>query len=410
MLSVLPESGRTSFVLPALSRQTQWLGLAFCAVFLLTLIMRSNPTVPNLYASQADALLHGRLFLTENLKDVAVVNGAYYVPFAPLPTILLLPFVALLGVQHTDVVAIAFGLTILNVWTFWQILKKLDLDAERSVWLVLALFLGTGYWSLVAKSCEVWGFAQVVAVTFLLLAIHEALGRRRGILLGIFLGCAFLARQLSVYGAVFLLAGLLSAPEAPALRARLKKVLEFGLAFSICAAVYIWFNWIRFGNPFETGYKYIQLEGFLKDRVDHHGLFSLASLPFNFVHMFLQGPHFEFGSGLWPKNMDQFGTSIIFASPFVLLAFRARWSRPLVIGCAVSIGLSLCHMLLYYNNGWVQVNTQRFTLDFLPLLVLLVALGSKTITLPLLKAVVSYSIVMNAIALAVGPAIKVFVH
>ena len=43
-----------------------------------------------------------------------------------------------------------------------------------------------------------------LAVTCLLLAVHEALGKARGLLVGLFLGAAILSRQMSIYASLFL--------------------------------------------------------------------------------------------------------------------------------------------------------------------------------------------------------------
>jgi hypothetical protein len=53
--------------------------------------------------------------------------------------------------------------------------------------------------------------------------------------------------------------------------------------------------------------------------------------------------------------------------------------------------------LLYQNNGWYQVNTQRFSLDFLPALMILVIISFKNTQTHfwLLKTFAIYAIVLN---------------
>ena len=62
-------------------------------------------------------------------------------------------------------------------------------------------------------------------------------------------------------------------------------------------------------------------------------------------------------------------------------------------------------MMLYYNNGWNQYNCQRFTMDFMPVLMLLVALGINRAKSNLWKYAISYSIVLNILAYVVVPGI-----
>ena len=124
--------------------------------------------------------------------------------------------------------------------------------------------------------------------------------------------------------------------------------------------------------------------------------------------MFLQGFHVVFGGEdmLTIKRLDTMGTAITFASPFIFYAFRARWSKMLHMGAWVTITFCLIHMMLYYNNGWNQANCQRFTMDFMPVLMLLVALGVDRSKGNLWKYAITYSIILNIIAYIVVPGIR----
>jgi hypothetical protein len=139
----------------------------------------------------------------------------------------------------------------------------------------------------------------------------------------------------------------------------------------------------------------------MQARVSKYGLFHPAYLLFNFIYMFLQGPHFQFtppalltvGYG----EIDQFGTSITFASPFVFFAVKAKWQKGVLCAAWISIVVALIHAMCYYTNGWGQMNTQRFTMDFMPILILLVALGIQHVTPLLWKAAIAYAIILNVI-------------
>src|SRR5437660_998511 len=45
----------------------------------------------------ADAFLHGRLYLSAPIYDQAVYHGHVYLPFGPLPAVLLMPLVPFYG-------------------------------------------------------------------------------------------------------------------------------------------------------------------------------------------------------------------------------------------------------------------------------------------------------------------------
>jgi hypothetical protein len=67
------------------------------------------------------------------------------------------------------------------------------------------------------------------------------------------------------------------------------------------------------------------------------------------------------------------------------------------------VGISLVHMLHYYNNGWVQLNAQRFSLDFLPVLWVLMALGTRHVEARWWKGLVAWSIGLNVLVLSLLP-------
>jgi hypothetical protein len=335
------------------------------------------------------------------MDDVSIFNGKYYVPFPPVPALLLTPWVLIMGAGHASSTPLALLLMGLSVVTLAQILRKLGLDWDRACWVLMAFFLGTGYWYVLNQNNGVWFLAHIVAVCFVLLSIDAAQDGRAA-WAGLALGCAILSRQMSVYSSLFVVALLLQGTKSVRIGAR--RFAAFALPLSLCVAAYLAFNWARFGSPLDCGYAHLQHGGPLKERFEQHGLFSPAYLVHNLIYMFLQGPHVEF-SGLMPVDMDAQGTSLLFASPFVLLAVLARPPKLLLWAAWISIGLTLFGLLFYYNNGWTQVNTQRFTLDFMPVLIVLVGMAARDVDIRLLRVSAGYSVVLNTLALLVIPLI-----
>jgi len=367
------------------------------------LSIRIDGTHPlNLYVIQADAFLGGSISIPETEFDVAVVGDNYYVAFPPAPAVLIMPLVAAFGASNSYLLPFCLVLSTANILLLNNIFRKLPTPPDSIPWLTAAFVLGTGYWLCVTLSDGIWFLAHVAAVTGLLLATSEAVGKRRGTIVGAGAGMAFLSRQLCVFAVIFLLVAMWRAD-----RPRHDRVRQIAIALGIMAvlsAAYLAFNWVRFGGPFNTGYEFLVLhEGFLINRFEEYGLFHPAYVPVNLYHMFLAGPHIAFGGplALQPAAISGFGTSLLVASPFVVTAFYAKWDRPLLISLWVSVGLMLVVQLLYYNNGWVQFNTQRFTLDFLPLVMVLVALGTRHFNPILWKALVGYAVLLNALTLYV---------
>ncbi|MFP2925460.1 glycosyltransferase family 39 protein [Pyxidicoccus sp. 3LG] len=360
---------------------------------------------PNLYGLQAEAWLQGRLEVPGPAEDLSLYGDRYYVAFPPFPSVVVLPVVALTGHARAPYHAVAVALSVLAAWVAWRILRRLDTPVGDRWWLVAALLGGTAFWSCVVQSEAVWFFAHVVATVCSLLALDEALGRARGPWAGLWVGLAFLSRQLCVYLIPFIaLAVWLRHAEA----GRRKQVLQAGAVLAVagmCTLAYLVLNDVRFGSPFDTGYAGMPLIDFLGERVKRYGLFHPAYVPFNFFHMFLEGPHFVFGGPrqLAPLHMGEMGTSLTVASPFIFVALAARGQRPWQVAAWGTVLLTLVHMLHYYNNGWSQVNAQRFSLDFLPLLWVLVAMGTRRVEPKVWKPLVAWAVGLNVLALSLMP-------
>ena len=352
------------------------------------------------YLHQARAFCQGRLDIDEPFGDVATYNGRHYVVFPPFPALLITPLVAIFGVQ-TRTTVVSLALTALNVLVLHRALALLEVPRELRRWVLAAFFLGTAYTTSLFQTYETWHFAHIVAVTCLLLAVCEALGRGRAVLIGLFCGLAFLSRHLCLYAAPFLALAIWQRHPTATLARKLAHLTLLCLPLALCGGVYFGFNYLRFGDPLDTGYAHLQPEGFLAERVAQYGLFDLAYVPFNLTHMFLQGFHINFGPPryLSVEGMDPLGTSVTFASPFLFLAVLARGRRAWLIPAWLAIGLPIVHAALYYNNGFAQANAQRFTLDYLPILILLVARGAQRAAPRWWKPAMAYSIALNAVAL-----------
>jgi hypothetical protein len=368
----------------------------------------------NLHVQQAQALLRGRLAIDQPLFDCVTFRGRVYVPFPPMPAVLMMPSVALVGVRRSNGPLLALALTLLNVVVAYRLAGRLGLAPRDRVWLLAAFFLGTGYWIAVAWSTGVWFWAHVVAVTFLLLAVAEAWGRGRGHLVGLALAAAFLSRQLTLLAAIALAWRLWSHPRfAGAAAARWRHLGAFAAALAAGVAAYLAFNAARFGNPFDTGYGHLAPIGYLKERFARHGLFSAAYVPFNLMYLLLQGFHVDFTSParLSGLGIDGFGASLPGASPFVVLALFARRAQAPVRALWASIAATAAGHLLYFNNGADQHNAQRFTLDFMPLLFVLMAAGlsreSAGGRARLWRGAIVYAVLLNALCLTWLPALEI---
>jgi len=385
--------------------------IALCAAWTVVSAMLGSHPQPNLHSLQADAFLHGNLDVSRSVEDVALFRGRIYSPYPPAPALLLVPFVAVFGTGGSIPIAIAVLLTLVNGWLALRICRAAGLGERQAVLMTAALLLGTAYWTATTGSDSVWYFSHIVAMTGLLGAIERAMNHHP-LAAGTLIGVAFLSRQFTVVALVFVLALLIDAE--PGRAGRTRAVLYATIPVMACAVGYAWFNSSRFTGPIDTGYSYIVLSGFLAQRVEQHGLFDPAYIPFNFIYLFLQGFQVEFAGGqlLRTAGTSPFGTSITVASPFLFFAVLARRSRLVIAAGWCAIGVCVVGSLAYYNNGFAQQNAQRFSLDFIPVLFVLMAWGVARTRTRIWEATAIYAIGLNFIALFVlahtGPLEQLF--
>jgi hypothetical protein len=133
------------------------------------------------------------------------------------------------------------------------------------------------------------------------------------------------------------------------------------------------YNWMRFGAWQETGYKSMEVVSFMRPALEQYGIFSLHFLARGLYYMLLAPPRLISG-GIEP---DPFGMSIFLVSPAFLLSARAFLPgplRPLALACLMAVVTIATPLVTYYTTGWWQFGS-RFSLDYLPFLVLLIGIG-----------------------------------
>lgn len=362
----------------------------------------------NLYTYQAEAFLQGNFAIQEKQGklpgETIEHQGRIYIPFPPFPAVLLTPVVAIFGGENIKIYWISFFMAALTCLLLYRILSNLDIDKKITAWMLAAFAMGTGYWQVFRASEWVWMFAQLTAVLFAVLSIHETMQGGKGWLAGLFLTMAFLSRQLSIYLVFFILALLWTNPRKAD---KVWNLAGFFISVGFGLLVYLGFNYYRFGT-IGTGYEALNYdtyggpENLLWARVSQHGIFSPAYFIFNSVYMFIQGYHIQFGGAdmLEFSGVDRFGTSLLAASPFVIAALRAKGDQLLLWGGWTAVLFPLFHGLFYHNNGYIQYNSQRFTMDFMPVLIILSALGFKNSSQDLRyywMGMIAYSIFLNLI-------------
>ena len=350
---------------------------------------------------QARAFLNGRLDLAVKLHDTVLFEGKYYQVNPPFPSTLLMPLVLVLGKHATAWYLMPFVLFFIAI----QIRRLcLQVASDRAApWVVGGTIFGTGLWFCLTQIIDIWFIAHLVSFACLLTALVESLGRGRGYIVGLALACSFLSRQATVDSAICF-AGLLWVRH-PEWKAKVKSILSFGLFISAGVGLYLLYNWIRFHDVFNTGYGFLQQGDYLDVRQRESGIFHVRYIIPNAVLMFLNGFNVILeGHGLTDGfRMGKWGTSLTFASPFLLLSLGAKGLRRIKPFLFLAIIIILLHILSYHANGWVQLNTYRYTLDFIPFVLPFLCVALDGPYGRWVKVLIIYSVVLNCLALIAVP-------
>ena len=400
----------------------RWLSAGLAVLAVLVYIL-SNPERQNIYNHfvwQADAFLQGHAWIPWPVAEGPHQNGYFqdvfpvpgqpgrgWLPFPPLPAIVLLPFVAPFGLA-TDAALVAALIGGVNVGLAHRLARRLTTDPLVAV--VVALFYGFGTVAWYAAMLgSTWFLAHVVASTCLLLAVTGALdveGRRasvgqvRGFLdrrtfvVGLVVGLAGLARLTTLFGAPFFVfvggGGSL-----------LRRGLSAGLGAAVPLLVLLAYTAATTGQLLHPGYEYLyrveyrpvpagllaELLPTLQGITYHPGEWALQDVryvPQNLLIMLAWLPEVRPECGLTLLDQacpllqpDRLGMSLLLTSPGWLLTVPVvlrEWRRRVVLGATLAVGAVAIVDLMHFSQGWVQFG-YRFSNDFAPFLLILVTLA-----------------------------------
>lgn len=341
-------------------------------------------------------------------SEIASRERKYYVSFPPMPALLMLPFVAIFGFRTNDVVfnVVLAGLVPALFFLVLRRIRRLgpepgagehdsaggpppspaapDRDMNRAalapdLWLCGVLAFGcVFYFSAVIG--QVWYTAHVVSLVLAALFLLCVLPLRRPALAGLCLGALMLTRPQMVFFGVLLLYQAL-APSwrerrfTSALRPAIRPLVVAALPFLALSAAGFAHNYVRFGNPLEFGHSY--LTTMQADNIQRYGLFNYQYLSRNLACALTLLPK------LLPRSpyiqVSYHGLSLLLTTPILLYllwpapdAGRRALRRALWVAIVPIALLGL----LYQNDGYIQFGF-RFSLDYMLLLLLLVALGNQ---------------------------------
>ena len=352
-----------------------------------------KPTSFNNFVWLADAWLHGHLFLPHfpgNYIDAMPYHGRAWVVEAPTPAILLVPFVAIWGLQtNQTMLGIAFaGVAAYGVW---RTAECLGLNIRLRLLCSAFLTFGTalGY---CATDGGVWFVAHLGAVSFTFLALAELYGEGRPWLIAIWASFAAFSRYPL----------LLALPAYAALlyvrTRRIDVFARYATALVPVAIASMIYNYARWGTLQDVGfslwYKIMDVRA-----QSGLGAFDVHHLPMQLTAYFITGPNL-LPTFPWVRA-DKFGLALTWMSPALVVAFFARRPHAEVLLFWILAIVTAGPALLYYDLGGVQLG-MRHALDFIPFLLILIMLALREgRATRLFTILASYSIVFSLYELIV---------
>ncbi|MEZ4362340.1 MAG: hypothetical protein R3B48_19280 [Kofleriaceae bacterium] len=375
-------------------------------------VVEVRPAAPGEPPRQARGRrLHTRpVFLTTSGEELplervgARVSVTAYVSFPPAPTLLMLPSALLAGRAGNDVVPTVLLAALILPLAF-AMLRRLaaaglsERTPREDLWWVVTLAFGSVLF-FSAVGGKVWYTAHVAGVALALGYLWAAIEARRPALAGLLLGLAALTRTpMAFLFPVFLwelgrtLGGRARFANPAERRAMLREaarpLLRFAvpvLALAVAAALY---NLARFGAATEFGHSYLDVRQ--QQQIETWGLFNLRYLARNLAVAFTLLPELP-GRPPWVQ-IGGHGLALWVTTPILLTLLWPRRSSPIAGGLWLAVAAVALPTLLYQNSGWVQFG-YRFSLDYLPLLIALLAIGGRPLHRTA-KALIVVGVVVN---------------
>lgn len=324
------------------------------------------------YVLLAYSLLHGHTIYIDAVWpgtsiDAILFEGHRYIVNDPVPALLALPFVARfgLGFNQTLLACLLCGVA---TGAAWALLSRIGVATRSTVWLVMFFLAGTDLlWC--SMLGDVWFIAETSAVAFILLALCELAGKRRGWLVALWFALALGSRFTLVMALPVMLWWTYDGFLA---RARdLRRALAFVAVLLPFFVLWVAYNEARWHVPWDAGHTiFYHQDPFMGSSTGSP--FSLDNVLGELYSFFVVPPRFLPGFP-YLKPLD-FGTALWFTSPALVLAFFARRPVRLVVTLWIATALVAAPSLLYYANGGSQFG-MRHALDFAPFLLVLMGLA-----------------------------------
>jgi hypothetical protein len=326
-------------------------------------------------------------------SEIASSRGkTYHVSFPPAPALLMLPAAALRGRAGNDVwpTVLVAALCLPLCYATLRRLAAAGASPRRpaeDLWLTACLCFGTVFFFSAVQG-RVWFTAHVVGVALALVYAWASIEARRPIIAGVALGLAALTRAPMAF--MLPLFALEAWRIAGGDRRRLVALaIRFAVPVLVLAIAGALYNHVRFAEPGEFGHSYLAVRQ--QKQMETLGLFSYEYLGRNLAVAFTLLPSLSTA----PPHVviSGHGLAMWLTTPVLLYLLWPRQRGPLHRALWLTVAAVAVPGLFYQNSGWLQFG-YRFALDYLPFLVLLLAVGGRPQT-RLFRALVVVAIAIN---------------
>jgi hypothetical protein len=320
------------------------------------------------------------------------VATTHYVSFPPFPSVLMLPQAMVHGRGANDVVPTVLVAALILPLAFLTLgrLRAAGLSGRTpgdDVWLVVCLAFGTVLFFSSVQG-RVWYTAHVVGVALALGYVWCTVEARHPIGAGLCLGLAAMTRTPMAFMFPLFLFEAWRMSEGDR-RRFLVTCAKLAAPVVVIAVAGMAYNAARFGSPTEFGHSYLAVRQ--QGQMEESGLFSYAYLSRNLAVALALLPSFSADS---PHIViSGHGLALWFTTPILLFLLwpreRGTWHLPLWI----TVAMVALPSLLYQNSGWLQFG-YRFALDYMALLILLLAIGARPLGRTA-KVLIAVGVVIN---------------
>lgn len=351
------------------------------------------------YNPLTQSFLHGRFDISNPgiTHDLIYFHQKWYVIWGILPSLLLIPFQMIKG-RFIPTVYVTIFFASLNVCAVYLLLCRLKREFFPSlktyeIILILMLFsFGTSQFY-VGTLGSVWHVNQMVTFSFGTVGLYIIFKKKRTLRDYIFSSLLFSSAAIgrTVSLTLIILPILLYMNEfllrKNSLIRRLmmfkRALMIFGIPLFLFVSILFIYNFVRFLNPFEYGYTYIQDPPFTQIRLKN-GTMSYLNIPNNVWYMFFEIPRMSFQNKI-TLDFNLMGNSIFFLTPPFLAIFLANpftkrkskfFINPYVMSLWITALLTLIPVLLFYSTGWMQFG-YRYSLDITVIFLILSLFGVK---------------------------------